>query len=43
MEEGKAVVRGALQIAEDRREVKSKGEGKTYPSECRIPQISKER
>ena len=26
MEEGKAVVRGALQIAEDRREVKSKGE-----------------
>ena len=30
MEEGKVVVRGALQTAEDRREVKSKGERERY-------------
>ena len=30
MEEGKVVVRGALQIAEERREVKSKGERERY-------------
>ena len=33
----------ALQIAEKRREVKVKGEGKIYPSECRVPKKSKER
>ena len=32
----------ALQIAEKRREVKSKG-GKIYPFECRVPKNSKER
>ena len=32
----------ALQIAEERREVKGKGE-KIYPSECRVPKNSKER
>ena len=32
----------ALQIAEKRREVKSKGE-KIYPFECRVPKMSKER
>ena len=31
----------ALQIAEERREVK--GKGKIYPSECRVPKNSKER
>ena len=33
----------ALQIAEERREVKGKGEKETYPFECRIPKNSKER
>ena len=33
----------ALQIAEKRREVKVKGEGKIYPSECRVTDNSKER
>ena len=34
----------ALQIAEKRREVKSKGEKeKIYPSECRVPKNSKVR
>ena len=34
----------ALQIAVKRREVKSKGEkGKIFPSECRVPENSKER
>ena len=32
-----------LQIAEKRREVKVKGEGKIYPSECRVPKNSTER
>ena len=32
----------ALQIAEKRRE-KQKRKGKTYPSECRVPENSKER
>ena len=32
----------ALQIAVKRREVKSKGKGKIYPFECRVPQNSKE-
>jgi len=31
----------ALQIA-DKREVKGKEEGKTYPTECRIPENNKE-
>ena len=33
----------ALQIAVKRREVKSKGKGKIYPFECRVPQNSKDR
>ena len=34
----------ALQITENRREVKSKGKkAKVYPTECRIPENSKER
>ena len=33
----------ALQISEKRREVKGKGEKKTYPFECRVPKNSKER
>ena len=32
----------ALQIAEKRREAKGKGEGKIYPSECRVSKNSKE-
>ena len=35
---------GALQIAEKRRELKGKGEkGKIHPSECRVPETSKQR
>ena len=33
----------ASQIAEKRREVKSKGEKERYPAECRVPKNSKER
>ena len=34
----------ALQIAEERREAKGKGErGKIYPTECRVPENNKER
>ena len=33
----------ALQIAMKRREVKSKGEGKICPFECRVPKNTKER
>ena len=34
----------ALQIAEERRKVKGKGErGKIYATECRVPENSKER
>ena len=33
----------ALQIAEKRREVKVKGEGKIHPTECRLTENSKER
>ena len=33
----------ALQIAEERREVKSKGKGERYPTECRVPENSQER
>ena len=33
----------ALQIALKRREVKSKGEKKIYPFECRVPKNSKEK
>ena len=32
-----------LQIAEKRRDVKGKGEGKIYPFQCRVPKKSKER
>ena len=33
----------ALLVAEKRREVKGKGEKKIYPSECRVPENSKEK
>ena len=33
----------ALQISEKRREAKGKGERKIYPTECRVPENSKER
>ena len=33
----------ALQIAEKRRDVRGKGEKEIYPSECRVPENSKER
>ena len=33
----------ALQIAEERREVKDKGERERYPTECRVPENNKER
>ena len=33
----------ALQIAEKLREAKVKGERKRYPTECRVPENSKER
>ena len=33
----------ALQIAEERREVKGKGEKERYPSECSVPKNSKKR
>ena len=33
----------ALQIADERREVKSKGERERYPTECRVPENSKKR
>ena len=33
----------ALQIAEKRREAKSKGEKERFPFECRVPKNSKER
>ena len=37
-------LRRPLQIAEDGREAKHKGEkGKIYPTECRVPENSKER
>ena len=32
----------ALQIAEERK-TKDKGEGKIYPTECRVPENNKER
>ena len=33
----------ALKLAEKRREVKGKGERERYPTECRVPENSKER
>ena len=33
----------AVQIAEERREVKGKGKRKIYPAECRVPENSKEK
>ena len=33
----------ALQIAEERREVKGKAEREIYPTECRVPENSKKR
>ena len=42
--EAKWLSEEALQIAEERREAKGKGErGKIYPTECRVPENSKER
>ena len=40
---GKWLSEEPLQIAVNRREAKGKGEGKIYPSECRVPKKSKER
>ena len=40
---GKWLSEEALQIAEKRREVKTKEKGKIYPSEYRVPKNSKER
>ena len=34
---------GALQIAEKRRDVRGKGEKEIHPSDCRVPENSKER
>ena len=42
MQEGKVVAEKALQIAEERREVKGKGETGIYTQPCRVPQNSKE-
>ena len=40
----KKCTKEALQIAEERREVKSKKEReRLYPTECRVPENSKER
>ena len=39
----KSVSEEALQIAEEKREVKGKGENERHPSECRVPKNSKER
>ena len=39
----KLVSEEALQIAEEKREVKGKGEKERHPSECRVPKNSKER
>ena len=33
----------ALQITEEKREAKGKGEKERYPSECRVPKDSKDR
>ena len=41
--EAKWLSEEGLQISEERREVKSKGEGKIYPTECRFSENSKER
>ena len=45
MQKGKWLSDKGLQIAEQRREVKGKGEKDRYiyPSECRVPKNSKER
>ena len=43
MQKAKLLYEEALQIAEKRREAKGKGEKeKMYPSECRLPNNSKE-
>ena len=39
----KSVSEEALQIAEEKREVKGKGENERHPSECRVPKNSKEK
>ena len=43
IQEGKWLSKKALQIAEERREVKGKGKRKIYPAECRVPENSKEK
>ena len=35
--------KGDLQMAEERRDVKSKKKGKIHPTKCRVPKKSKER
>ena len=42
MQEGKVVTEETLQIAEERREAKVKKKRKIYPTECRVPENSKE-
>jgi len=42
MQEAKWLSEKALQISEKRREVKGKGKRKIYPTECRLPENSKE-
>ena len=39
----KCLSEDSLQIAEERREVKDKGERERYPTECRVPENSQER
>ena len=42
MQEGRWLSEEALQIAEERGEAKSKVERKRHPTECRVPENSKE-
>ena len=43
MQEAKWLSEEALQIAEERREAKEKGERKIYPTECRVPENIQDR
>ena len=43
MQKAKWLSEEALQIAVERRKVKSKRKGKIYPFECRVPKNNKER
>ena len=42
MQKAKWLSEEALQIAEEKREAKGKGEKERYPFECRVPKNSKE-